>query len=180
MRVAALHADVFALWGETYAQVKEITAQVRAAAQGRPIGFSLSVRPILAATEEEAWARAEGIRAAIKRTGGQAWLGPAIGAPANEGSRRLLAAAVQGDRLDKCLWTGAAALTGARGNSTALVGTPAQVADALLDYWRLGVDKFLIRGFNPLQDAVDYGRELIPLVRELVAAEQLAPARRLA
>ncbi len=157
VRVAARHADVFALWGETYAQVGEITAHVRAAARGRQIGFSLSVRPILAATEDEAWARAESIREAIKRTGGQAWLGPANGAPANEGSRRLLAAAAQGDRLDKCLWTGAAALTGARGNTTALVGTPAQVADALLDYWRLGVDRFLIRGFDPLEDAVDYG-----------------------
>ena len=64
----------------------------------------------------------------------------------------------------------------------ALVGTPAQVADALLDYWRLGVDRFLIRGFDPLEDAVDYGRELIPLLRQMIAAEQAKakPARRLA
>jgi alkanesulfonate monooxygenase len=173
VRTAAKHADVFALWGETYAQVTEITARVReaAAAHGRSVRFSLSLRPILADTEDAAWARAERIRARIQQIGGQAWLGPNQGQPANEGSRRLLEAAAKGDRLDKRLWTGAAALTGARGNTTALVGTPDQVADALLDYWRLGITTFLIRGFDPLEDAIDYGARLIPRTRALIAAE---------
>ena len=88
--------------------------------------------------------------------------------PPNEGARRLLAAAAQGDRLDKRLYTGIAALTGAQGNSTALVGTADQVADALLDYYDLGVTTFLIRGFDPLEDAVQYGRDLIPAFRRLL------------
>src|SRR6478736_5686991 len=58
---------------------------------------------------------------------------------------------------------------GAQGNSTGLVGTPEQVADALLDYYDLGIDHFLIRGFDPLNDAIGYGRDLLPLVHELVA-----------
>jgi alkanesulfonate monooxygenase len=95
----------------------------------------------------------------------------AVVAPPNEGSRRLLAAAAQGTRLDKRLWTAMAALSGARGNSTSLVGTPDQVADAMLDYHRLGVSTFLIRGFDPLLDAYLYGRDLIPRVRALVDAE---------
>lgn len=82
-----------------------------------------------------------------------------------------------GDRVDRRLWTGIAALVGGGHNSTALVGTAEQVADALLDYYDLGVDSFLIRGFDPLNDAVEYGRELIPLTREKVAA-RLAGARR--
>jgi len=77
-------------------------------------------------------------------------------------------------RLDKRLWTGIAELTGAKGNSTALVGTPDQVADALLDYYDLGARKFLIRGFDPLVDAIEYGRELLPRVRALVAAREAA------
>ena len=48
-----------------------------------------------------------------------------------------------------------ARLTGAKGNSTSLVGTPDQVADALLDYYDLGIRTFLIRGFDPLLDALD-------------------------
>jgi alkanesulfonate monooxygenase len=171
--VSARHADVFALWGETYAQVKDITARVRAAAaaQGRNIRFSLSFRPILAATEDAAWARAANILETTKRLGGQGWLGPNNGPPANEGSRRLLEAAAQGERLDRCLWTGIAAATGARGNTTALVGTPETVAQALLDYWKLGVSTFLIRGFDPLEDAIAYGETLLPLTRDLIARE---------
>lgn len=177
IRVAARHADVFALWGETYAQVAEITARVRAEAarHGRTIRFSLSLRPILADTEEAAWARAERIRERIITLRHQAGLGPRN--PANEGSRRLLAAARQGDRLDKRLWTGVAALTGAAGNSTSLVGTPEQVADALLDYHRLGITTFLIRGFDPLEDVIEYGRSLLPATRALLARE---PGRRAA
>jgi len=168
--VAARHADVYALWGETHAQVRELIARVRAAAGPRPIRFSVSFRPILAATEEAAWARADRILVTVQRIRGQAALGPANGPPANAGSRRLLDAAAQGDRLDSRLWTAVARATGARGNTTALVGTPRQVAEALAEYWDLGVTTFLLRGFDPLEDAVDYGRELLPLTREIIGS----------
>ena len=52
-----------------------------------------------------------------------------------------------------------------------------QVAEAFLDYHALGVTTFLIRGFDPLEDALDYGRELIPRTRALVA-ERLAETTR--
>jgi alkanesulfonate monooxygenase len=176
--VAGKHADVYALWGETYAQVGETIAQVRASAakHGRNPRFSLSLRPILAETEDAAWAKAARIleqAKALRAAGGGQRLVNTVnpGQPQNEGSRRLLAAAAQGARLDKRLWTELAQLTGANGNSTSLVGTPDQVAEAMLDYYRLGVSTFLIRGFDPLPDALQYGRELIPRVRALVAAE---------
>lgn len=155
LAVAGKHADVYALWGESLDQVRDLTARVRAEAarHGRQLRFSVSFRPILAATEDEAWARAHRIL---------------------DETRRLLAAAERGSRVDKRLWTEIAKLTGARSNSTALVGTPEQVADALLDYYDLGVTTFLIRGFDPLEDAIDYGRELIPRVRSAVAARDAA------
>lgn len=172
IEVAGKHADVYALWGETYEQVRDIVQRVReeAAKHGRTVRFSLSLRPILADTEEQAWARADSI---LERA---AALAKANGTPrrepANEGSRRLLAAAEQGTRLDKRLWTGIAGLLGAKGNSTSLVGTAEQVADALLDYYDLGITTFLIRGFDPLEDAIDYGKKLIPLTRERVARRE--------
>src|SRR5439155_20369132 len=94
--------------------------------------------------------------------------------PANEGSKRLLALAAKGARLDERLWTGMANLTGARGNSTSLVGTPQQVAESLAQYYDLGIDIFLIRGFDPLIDTIEYGRELIPLTRKLIAQRDKA------
>jgi alkanesulfonate monooxygenase len=44
----------------------------------------------------------------------------------------------------------------------------------------IGVTTLLIRGYDPYDDAVDYGRHLLPLVREEVARrerpEQAPPA----
>ena len=168
--VAGKYADVYALWGESLAQARELTTRVRAEAakHGRNVRFSVSFRPILAETEDKAWARAEAILAETRRL--RVVQGFGRGGPQqSEGARRLLAAAEKGARVDKRLWTAIAQETGARSNSTALVGTPEQVADALLDYHDLGVSTFLIRGFDPLEDATDYGRALIPLTRALVA-----------
>jgi alkanesulfonate monooxygenase len=168
--VAGKHADVYALWGESLDQARELTGRVRAEAarHGRSVRFSVSFRPILAETEAKAWERADSILAETRRL--RVVQGFGRGGPLqSEGARRLLAAAEQGTRLDKRLWTAVAQEIGGRSNSTALVGTPEQVADALLDYHALGVTTFLIRGFDPLEDAIDYGRELIPRTRELVA-----------
>ena len=186
--VAGKHADVYALWGETYEQVRELVSRVRAAAApfGRTPRFSLSLRPVLADTEEQAWAKADRIVAeavALRERGGSGRSPnnarqnrPDGVGPANEGSRRLLDAAAKGRRLDKRLWTGIAALTGAQGNSTGLVGTPDQVADAMLDYYDLGITTFLVRGFDPLVDAIQYGRELLPRVRALIEAREAGQA----
>jgi alkanesulfonate monooxygenase len=174
LAVAGKHATSMR-WGESLDQVRDLTTRVRAEAakHGRQVRFSVSFRPILAATEDEAWARAHRILDETRRLRDAAGLG--AGDPQqSEGARRLLAAAERGSRVDKRLWTEIAKLTGARSNSTALVGTPEQVADALLDYYDLGVTTFLIRGFDPLEDALDYGRELIPRVRSGVAARDAA------
>jgi len=175
--VAGKHANIFALWGETHAQVREQVSRIRAAAakEGRTVEFSLSLRPVLADTEEAAWARADDIEAKVRARLESNGLKTEGHAPPNAGSQRLLQAAAQGKRLDKRLWTGVAALTGAQGNSTGLVGTPEQVADALLDYYDLGITHFLIRGFDPLDDAIAYGRDLIPLVKDLVARRDANP-----
>jgi alkanesulfonate monooxygenase len=171
VETAGRHADVYTLFGETLEQVAEHVARIRAAAarHGRNISFSLSLRPIVAKTEDLAWQRADAILARTRAERAKLGLGDFAGPPSSEGSARLLKAAALGDRVDKRLWTGVARVTGAPGNTTGLVGTPAQVADAMLDYYDLGITTFLIRGFDPLEDAIQYGEELIPLVREAVA-----------
>lgn len=171
IRVAGKHADVFALWGEPLASAAETVAAVKASAaqHQREINFSISFRPILGNTEEEAWAKADEILA--KATAQQAQSGQVLAAkPQSVGAQRLLNAVAQGERLDDCLWTGIAGLIGGGSNSTALVGTPEQVSDALLKYYDLGISTFLIRGFDPLNDAVEYGKNLIPLTRQKIAA----------
>jgi len=174
IEVAGRHAEVYALFGEPIDQARQQLDRVRASAarHGRAgqVQFSLSLRPILGATEEGAWERARRIledATALKQSGGNPFR---RAAPSQaEGAKRLLEAAAGGAVRDKRLWTEIAALTGAQGNSTSLVGTPEQVVESLLEYYDLGITKFLFRGFDPLEDALDYGRHLLPLLRQEVA-----------
>src|SRR5271170_4981780 len=82
------------------------------------------------------------------------------------GRKRLIEMSASSDVYDERLWMKVANLTGAAGNSTALVGTPEQVAEAMLRYYDLGITTLLLKGFDPVPDAVEFGRELIPRVRE--------------
>jgi alkanesulfonate monooxygenase len=170
--IGARHCDVYMLWGEPLAAIRERIAQVCAAAApfGREPRISVSLRPIIAPTESQAWERARGILARIQAQQGHRTLPD----PEAVGAQRLMEFARQAEVHDKRLWMPIAAAAGGAGNTTALVGTPEQVAEALLDYWDLGVSTLLIRGFDPLNDAVEYGRELIPLVRAEVARRDRA------
>ncbi|MCX5320042.1 LLM class flavin-dependent oxidoreductase [Streptomyces sp. NBC_00120] len=184
-RVGGKHADTFALWGEPLAETAEQIASVRAAAtaagRSEPPGISVSFRPILAPTEELAWERAHRILDTITSGAGRPFFEQARHhngntSPQNAGSQRLLAAAAKADLHDRALWTPTATATGAGGNTTALVGTPETVAQALLDYVDIGATTLLIRGYDPLDDAIDYGRHLLPLVRqELARRKATAP-----
>eukprot|EP01037_Dinobryon_pediforme_P018094 gene18094-18334_t len=171
LQVAGKHADVYALWGESLAQAGDLVRRVRAEAtlQGRHVDFSISFRPILGKTGDEAWAKAERILEDTRRLRVSQGYSRGVGPQQSEGAQRLLADAAKGDRVDERLWTAIARELGGRSNSTSLVGTPEQVADALLKYYDLGITTFLIRGFDPLVDAIEYGRELLPLVRAKVA-----------
>ena len=173
--VAGKHANVFALWGESLAQTAETIQRVRAEAakHQREIDFSVSFRPIIAATEAEAWEKAEHILHVATERAAQSG-GGFKAKPDSVGAQRLRATAAQGKVVDKRLWTGIAQLVGGGHNSTALVGTPEQVADALLDYYDLGVRNFLIRGFDPLNDAQEYGKALLPIAREKAALRAVA------
>lgn len=163
----APYLDVFMLWGEPLADSEAFMERVRTASRGNSnLKFSVSTRPILGKTEGEAWDRAHAILAEIeKRMGGRSTSGPQ-----NIGSQRLLDAADRQEVYDSCLYMALATASGARGNSTALVGTPETVAEAMVAYYDIGATSLLIRGYDPLPDAIEYGEELIPRVRELVRA----------
>ncbi|MFJ3803034.1 LLM class flavin-dependent oxidoreductase [Streptomyces sp. NPDC090088] len=170
-------ADIYCLWGEPLAktaeQIEVVKAAAKAAGRTDVPRFQVAFRPIIAPTEELAWEKAHRTVGAIKARKEK---GEAVGKrhnghaqPQNTGSQRLIAIAEAGERYDRALWTPTAAATGGAGNSNALVGTPETVARALLDYYDLGVDILSARGYDLLGDAIDFGRYVIPIVREEVA-----------
>jgi alkanesulfonate monooxygenase len=168
-RVGAAVADIYGLWGEPLAQTAEQIASIRSGAQaaerdGIP-RIWVTFRPIIAPTEEQAWEKAHTVLTALKAHRA----GIAFAPPENAGSQRLLAAAAAGELHDRALWTPVAAATNAAGASTALVGTPETVAQAILDYVDLGASIVSIRGYDNLNDVVDYGKHLLPLLRAELA-----------
>ncbi|MEU9856285.1 LLM class flavin-dependent oxidoreductase [Streptomyces sp. NPDC047974] len=179
-------ADIYCLWGEPLARTAEQIEAVRAAAKaaGRTDvpRIQVAFRPIIAPTEELAWEKAHRTLGAIRERRAAAPVrhhrGSAQEAPENTGSQRLIAIAEAGERYDRALWTPTAAATGGAGNSNALVGTPETVARALLDYYDLGVDIVSARGYDLLGDAIDFGRHVIPIVREEVAKRDAERAAR--
>ncbi len=179
-RIGAKHADLYAIWGEPLAETAQQIASIREAARqaGVPAPrISLSVRLIIGPTEALAWERAHKILEAIK-------INPDFSPDSHfrkftkngVGSQRLLAAAAKADRHDRALWLPTAVATGAYGDTTALVGTPDTIVAALLDYVDLGVTTFLNRGYDPYYDAIDYGRWIIPAVREAARTRTLLAA----
>jgi alkanesulfonate monooxygenase len=78
----------------------------------------------------------------------------------------LLDIAARGEVQDRALWYPTVTATNARGASTALVGSYETVAESILDYVDLGAELISIRGYDNLNDAIDYGRYILPKVRE--------------
>lgn len=163
--VAVQHTDLYALWAEPLVDIAERIQKLRsiAAAAGVPAPrVSLSVRLIIGATEELAWKKAEEIVGALKNN-----RNPDRNRNGNSGgAERQIAIAARGDRHDRALYIGTSEAIGFGADSTSLVGTPDTVVQALLDYADLGVTTFLNRGYDPLHDALDYGRFIIPAVKE--------------
>jgi alkanesulfonate monooxygenase len=176
LEMGARLCDVYAIYAEpllsTQSRIDEFRARARAF--GRTVGFNVSVRPIIAATEGAAWDKAHTILAAM--TGKKGWSRQeAASGPVDNAGKRLMSFALESDVHDERLWMPIARATGALGNTSCLVGTAEQVADAILRYYRLGIGSFLIRGFDPLNDTEDFGRELIPRIKAGAAAIDRAP-----
>lgn len=198
IEVGAAEADVYAFWGEPRDQVAARMEVINAAASkvGRTLRYSLSLRPIIADTEAEAWEKAEWIaevtaariELAKERAKGNDDLSKGLGSERHAtyavdrdlggttsvGRKRLIEMSADKDVYDERLWMKVANLTGAAGNSTALVGTPEQVAEAMLRYYDIGISTLLLKGFDPLADAIEFGERLIPLVRAGVESRDIA------
>ncbi|RDW75412.1 bacterial luciferase-like protein [Coleophoma cylindrospora] len=181
-RIGGAHADIFGLWGEPLKETKqqidriyEEAAKAGRAETDRP-RIWVTFRPIIAETDELAWAKAHRTLDALSGNiaKGQGKVEPNAPEPQNVGSQRLLEIAKRGEVQDRALWYPTVTATNARGASTALVGSPQTIADSILDYVDLGADLISIRGYDNLNDVIDYGRYVLPKVREALKEREAA------
>jgi alkanesulfonate monooxygenase len=175
-RIGGALGDIFGLWGEplkeTSEQIARVAEQARLAGRTDAPRTWVTFRPIVAPTDELAWEKAHRTIKVVDQTHKSGSFLKGVlrqGPPQNVGSQRLLDIASRGEVYDRALWMLPAQVTGASGASTALVGSYETVAAAILDYVDLGADLVSIRGYDNLNDAIDYGRYVLPLIRQELA-----------
>ena len=74
-----------------------------------------------------------------------------------------LASATESGWLTPCLWSGAVPFLGAP--AIALVGSADDVAEAIVDYTRVGVTQFLFMGWPDIDQMTFFSEAILPLVR---------------
>jgi alkanesulfonate monooxygenase len=80
-------------------------------------------------------------------------------------STLALAEENESDWLTPYLWTGAIPYLGAP--AIALVGGPAEITNAIMEYQDVGISQFLFMGWPDLEEMTFFGREILPLIRRM-------------
>jgi alkanesulfonate monooxygenase len=65
--------------------------------------------------------------------------------------------------LTPTFWAGAVPYIGP--TAVALVGTPEDIANAIMEYKGAGVSQFILSGWPKLDEMIRFGREILPLIR---------------
>lgn len=173
--VATDVADVYMLWGETLETTEqELQSVVKLANEkNRDLSYSVSFQVVLGDTEEQAFKNANKIISQVD---------PEVLAAKHENTVKGDAVGV--GRLHQIMldskdnnfviapniWAGLTQVLS--GNSIALVGTPKQVAERIVEFVNLGFDKVLLRGFPHLEVIEEIGEKVIPLVHQIIAERE--------
>ncbi|KJX96256.1 hypothetical protein TI39_contig686g00001, partial [Zymoseptoria brevis] len=155
---------------ETKDQINRIYAEAEKAGRTDRPRIWVTFRPITAETDDLAWDKAHKTLDLLTANiaAGQGNVQPNAPPPQNEGSKRLLDIAKRGEVQDRALWYPTVTATNVRGASTALVGSWETIAESILDYVDLGCELISIRGYDNLNDAIGYGRYVLPKVRAAI------------
>jgi alkanesulfonate monooxygenase len=163
---AAQDADVYLMWPDTEDAISNIMADMsqRAARYDRTLKFGYRVHVVVRDTEDEAIAAAAHLIAAVDAETGDAIRARSLDST-SVGVRRQAelreSASIDGFVEDN-LWTGIG--TARSGCGAALVGTPAQVAEKIRRYHRMGIDAFIFSGYPHISEAERFAATVLPFL----------------
>ncbi|HYU35024.1 MAG TPA: LLM class flavin-dependent oxidoreductase [Thermoanaerobaculia bacterium] len=160
--IAARHADCWLRLGDAPEKIRADVEGMREHGVEVGIRLSLVARP----TREEAVAAAY----ALTGQGDREWVRQVFVKSSDSASMQetFHQAGEESQWPTPWLWTGAVASRGA--SAVCLVGTPGEIAGAILDYARLGVGQFIFSGWPNADALACFGAEILPRVRAGEAA----------
>ncbi|MBB6732331.1 LLM class flavin-dependent oxidoreductase [Cohnella zeiphila] len=177
-RAAAETADVYLMWAEPLSWIREQIAEMerelaavreRTGAE-RSVRYGLRAQLVVRDTEEEAWDAAwEIISQADPKLRDSAEKLHAKTDALNQ-RRQMELWNESRDRqyvIGPNLWSGLSAIRG--GGAVAIVGTPEQVSDRIVEFAQAGISSFILSGYPHLEEARISGPAVLPLVRRKLA-----------
>ncbi|MFJ2684384.1 dimethylsulfone monooxygenase SfnG [Pseudomonas sp. NPDC087342] len=158
-QMAARHSDYYFMNGASLASISEHIAEVRALAdeQGRTVKFAVNAFVISRPTEQEARKVLEDI---IENAD----------VDVVERFRKYVRQAGQSTSDKKGMWVDSSfedLIQFNDGFKTGLIGTPDQIVKRICELQAVGVDMVLAGFLHYDDELIDFGRQIIPLVREL-------------
>lgn len=170
--VASAHGDVYLMWGEPPSMIAERIARMRelVAQHKRSLAFGLRLHVFTAPTAEQAWERVGQLieeipKDAITRARRELEAYESVGQQRQIGLHSGRSHTARELEISPNLWAGVGLVRGGAG--TALVGSHAQIAERIAEYHALGVDSFTLSGYPHLEEALNVGENVLPLLRGL-------------
>ena len=142
--------------------------QAKSKARNRIVKYGLRTHIIVRENEAKAWEAAEELLSVaspkvMAQRKSQSGITEMVGRSMQERNQNM-------HRDTKYLWNG---ISSVRVNcGTALVGDLEQVSEELLEYWKLGIDEFILSGYPHLEECRRVSRELLPLVKRKIETEK--------
>lgn len=162
--VAARAADVFLMWPDTVANVKEILddMRARAASYNRTLKFGYRVHVIVRETETEARAYAARLMSKLDDDVGTATRQKSLDHASVGVQRQAQMRDIADDEgfAEEHLWTGIGRARS--GCGAAIVGDPDQVLAKIKTYQEMGFEAFIFSGYPHAQECDLFSRYVLP------------------
>jgi alkanesulfonate monooxygenase len=158
-RLAIARGTCWMRLGDTIANVKGSADEVLSHGVELGLRLSMIVRP----TRAEAIAASRELLERLGQGNSERKVESSFIERSDSVSMRDLHRRADQEWLSDCLWTGAVRTHGAA--AIALVGSAEEVAQALIEYGRVGVSQFIISGWPKRECMEFFGRHVLPIVR---------------